>query len=153
MPDRSGSSRGAILVRSLGLALLAGALSLTTVVPDAAAVGRAPITTTVQAKSKPRPPRPGRRLIGRGIVQAVTTRTVVLRRLDGSTLTVPVDGKTKVLVDGKRATLADVEPGFVAVVVWRAGEPAQELRTFSLPPGYGRPAHPPKPKPSRPSSP
>jgi hypothetical protein len=152
MPDRLGSSRGAILVRSLILALLVGTLSLTAVVPDAAAVGRAPSTTTVQAKAKPRPARPGRRLVGRGIVQTVTTKAVVLRRLDGSTVTVAVDGKTKVFVDGRRTTIADVEPGFVAFVVWPAGKPAQELRTFSLPPGYGRPAQPPKSKASRPPS-
>lgn len=131
-----------MVARPLGLALLAVALSLTAVVPEAAAA---------QAKRRPGPAE--RPLVGRGIVQAVTSRAVVLRRLDGTTLTVPVDAKTKVRVDGRRATLAAVEPGFVAVVVWPAGKPAQELRTFSLPSGHHRRAHPPKLGPPRAHSP
>ena len=142
MPDRLGSPRRAMVVRSLGLVVLAVALSLTAVVPEAAAA---------QAKRKPGPA--GRSLVGRGIVQAVTSKAVVLRRLDGTTLTVPVNAKTKVRVNGRRATLARVEPGFAAVVVWRTGKPAQELRTFSLPSGHDRPAHPPKAGPPRTPSP
>ena len=51
---------------------------------------------------------------GEGIVQSVSAGTVVLRELDGSTVSVPVGSSTHVFVDGKRAKLGDVKPGFIA---------------------------------------
>ena len=58
---------------------------------------------------------------GEGIVQSVSAAWVVLRALDGSATSVPVSNATHVFVDGRRAALADVEPGFVALAVWKAG--------------------------------
>ncbi len=67
---------------------------------------------------------------GQGIVQTVAGRAVVLRELDGSTVTVPVNSSTKVFVDGVRASLANVTPGFVASASWKAGEAAGRLQAF-----------------------
>jgi hypothetical protein len=69
---------------------------------------------------------------GQGIVQSVSARAVVLKELDGSTVRVPVDAKTRVLVDGKRASLRAVKPGFVAVATWTAGKATRELQAFDL---------------------
>lgn len=68
---------------------------------------------------------------GRGIVQSVSVRAVVLKELDGSTVRVPVDAKTRVLVDGKPASLRAVKPGFVAFAKWAAGKATQELQAFN----------------------
>src|SRR4029078_8099346 len=65
---------------------------------------------------------------GEGIVQAVSTSAIVLRELDGSTVTVPVGSSTHVFVDGKKALLREVKVGFVASATWKAGKPAPVLR-------------------------
>jgi hypothetical protein len=65
-----------------------------------------------------------------GIVQSVTPKTVVVKELDGSSVTVPVASSTRVFVDGRRASLADVAPGFVASASWKSGRPARELEAF-----------------------
>jgi hypothetical protein len=124
-----------VLATLIGLALLFAALILIASAP--AAYATHPLTA--QATARPaKPPTRGRR-ISRGIVQAVSLRTVLLRQLDGSTLTVPVNARTRVRLDGRRATLADVRPGFVAIAVWtRIGRPAQELNVFRLPHRQGR---------------
>lgn len=69
---------------------------------------------------------------GQGIVQSVSPRALILRELDGGTVTVPVVPHTRVFVDGKLASLRDVKPGFVAVARWKAGKPARVLHTFDL---------------------
>jgi glucose/arabinose dehydrogenase len=66
-----------------------------------------------------------------GIVQSVSRSVIVLKELDGSTLTIRVDAKTRVLLDGKRASLLDVRPGFVAVVKHERNR-AQEIRAFDV---------------------
>jgi hypothetical protein len=66
-----------------------------------------------------------------GIVQSVSARAVVVRELDGSTVTVPVAGSTRIFVDGGHASLADVGPGFVASASWKAGRAAAELEAFA----------------------
>lgn len=65
---------------------------------------------------------------GKGVVQLVTTKAVVLKQLDGSRVRVPVDRLTRVFINGKRARLTDVKSGYVLVADWTAGEPARELR-------------------------
>jgi hypothetical protein len=69
---------------------------------------------------------------GEGIVQSVSTSAIVLRELDGSTVSVPVGSSTHVFVDGKKALLRDVKVGFVASATWKAGKPAPVLRVFNL---------------------
>jgi hypothetical protein len=63
-----------------------------------------------------------------GVVQSVTATGVSVKRLDGSSVTVPVDRNTKVTIDGKPARLTDVKPGSVLSATWQAGKPATMLR-------------------------
>jgi hypothetical protein len=72
----------------------------------------------------------------RGVVQSVSTSGLVLKRLDGSTVAVAVDERTRVLIDGKPASILDVRPGFVAAVSFRGatGHVALEVDAFSTPP-------------------
>jgi hypothetical protein len=67
-----------------------------------------------------------------GIVQSVSAKAIVLRELDGRTVSVPVALSTHVFVDGKRASLRDVNAGFVASVAWKVGNPARVLQAFDL---------------------
>lgn len=66
-----------------------------------------------------------------GVVQSVSARAVVLKRLDGSSVRVPVSAQTRVLVDGKTALLGDVKPGFLVSASWKAGTPTTELQALS----------------------
>jgi hypothetical protein len=52
----------------------------------------------------------------RGIVQTVTPRTLELRTLDGATVVIRADQRTRVTVNKRRASLTDIGRGFVAVV-------------------------------------
>jgi hypothetical protein len=72
-----------------------------------------------------------------GVIQSLNGSTVLVKALDGSTLTVPVSQATHILVDGKVGTLADVKPGDVAVVRWKVGKAAQTLEAFDLSPSGG----------------
>jgi hypothetical protein len=88
------------------------------------------------AKGHPAPAKPpGRPARGdqaaQGVVQSVSSSAVVLKRLDGSGVSVPVNAKTRVFVDGTKALLADVDPGFVVTASWKAGKPAAELQALS----------------------
>jgi hypothetical protein len=65
---------------------------------------------------------------GSGIVQLVLRRFVVVRELDASVVRVPVGPATVVFVNGARATLAQVKPGFVVQFKGPAGRPARVLR-------------------------
>jgi hypothetical protein len=64
-----------------------------------------------------------------GVVQAVTPSGVLIKQLDGSLVTVPVDGRTRILVNGRPGLLRDVRPGYVAAARWRAGRPTDRLET------------------------
>ena len=83
----------------------------------------------VKAQVKGPPARSGGS--GRGIVLSVSARAVVLKELDGSTVSVPVDAKTRVLVDGQPASLRAVKPGFVVFAEWRAGNATRELQALN----------------------
>jgi hypothetical protein len=69
---------------------------------------------------------------GEGIVQSVFANAIVLRELDGSSVTVSVAASTQVFVDGKQASLRDVRAGFVASAAWKAGKSARVLQAFDL---------------------
>jgi hypothetical protein len=68
--------------------------------------------------------------ISQGVVQSVSAKAVVLKTLDGSTVSVPVDAKTRVLVNGKTALLREVKPGFVATAKWKPGRATQLLQAL-----------------------
>jgi len=74
---------------------------------------------------------------GNGIVQAVRPHAVVVRLLDGRTLVVPVGPRTAVLVNGARAQLTDVRPGFVVMFKARARGAALTLRASGSAAGAG----------------
>ena len=63
-----------------------------------------------------------------GVVQSVSGAGVSVKRLDGTSVIVPVDKNTKVTIDGKPARLTDVRPGSVLSATWKSGEPAVLLR-------------------------
>jgi hypothetical protein len=69
---------------------------------------------------------------GEGIVQSVSAKAIVLRELDGRTVTVPVASSTQVFVDGKRASLRDVRAGYDASSARKAGKSARVLQAFDL---------------------
>lgn len=61
-----------------------------------------------------------RLVVDRGIVQAATANGVTLRELDGGLVTIPVDGSTRIVLNGAPAQIQDVQPGFVAAT-FRSG--------------------------------
>jgi hypothetical protein len=69
---------------------------------------------------------------GEGIVQSVSANAIVLRELDGSTVSISVASSTHVFVNGKRASLRDVKAGFIASGAWKAGGSARVLQAFDL---------------------
>lgn len=62
-----------------------------------------------------------------GVVQSVGPRSVVLRELDGTIVTVPVGWETQVFVDGRPDVLTDVKPGYVVAATWVGDAPASVL--------------------------
>ena len=82
----------------------------------------------------------------RGIVQSVSAGELVLKVLDGSTLVAGIDAKTRVFVNGKRASILAVERGFVAVVTYEPGKrgekakAAREVQAFGTPRPSSAPA-------------
>jgi hypothetical protein len=63
-----------------------------------------------------------------GVVQQVSAKAVVLRQLDGTVVSVPVDRKTQIFVDNRPAQLAAVRPGYVVTASWAGGKAATALR-------------------------
>lgn len=104
--------------------------------PPAGAAPPSGTQSSKPAQSQGNPSKPpqghGPQETDQGVVQSVSASEVVLKTLDGSSVTVPVDGSTRVLVDGKLGTLQAVKPGFVAVAKWKAGKAAQQLQAFDL---------------------
>jgi len=72
-----------------------------------------------------------------GVVQSIAGGTVVLKELDGSAVSIPVDQGTVILVDGRQGALRAVKPGFVAIAKWKPGGTAQLLQVFNLSPQSG----------------
>jgi hypothetical protein len=90
--------------------------------PAAAAADRSPVSSSRDRASTER-----------GIVQSVTASGLVLKTLDGSTVSVAVDRRTHVLVDGRAASILAIRPGFVVVVSLRgaSGQAALQIEAFS----------------------
>ena len=63
-----------------------------------------------------------------GVVQAVSGSAVVVRQLDGSLVSVGIDRKTKVVIDGHPGKIGEVKPGFVLLTTVKSGQPAASLR-------------------------
>lgn len=122
---------GRPVVVAVSVALAAGAPA------GAAPPNGNPSNSHSQANSSKPPQSHGPQQTDQGVVQSASATEVVLKALDGSSVTVPVDGSTRVLVDGKVGTLQAVKPGFVAVATWKPGKAAQELQAFDLSPKSG----------------
>src|SRR5215210_7475276 len=60
------------------------------------------------------PPAPG--TVVSGLVASVDSDSITLTKKDGSSVTIPVNGDTKIRVNGKPGSLSDVGPGDRAVV-------------------------------------
>ena len=74
-------------------------------------------------------PAPGTIVVGQ--VDSVGSNSITLKKRDGSTVAIPVNGDTKILVNGKAATLADVETGYRAYVRRTAADgPAAVIRAY-----------------------
>jgi hypothetical protein len=67
--------------------------------------------------------------LDRGVVQSATADQIVLAELDGSQQTFTVTPATRVTLNGRRADLSEILPGFVAAVAHR-GDLAQSVRAF-----------------------
>ena len=63
-----------------------------------------------------------------GVVQSVSGSAVVVRQLDGSTVSVGISRNTHITVDGHPAKVSDVKPGFVLVTSVKAGQAASTMR-------------------------
>ena len=76
----------------------------------------------------------GRHAVRVGVVDSVSTGAVVLTETgvtSGATVSIPVNAKTRVLIDGKPAKLAAVEAGYTVVITAndaKGNKPAHELR-------------------------
>ena len=68
--------------------------------------------------------------IDRGVVQSVSQAQIVLRELDGSSVSLAVGPNTRVLLNGLPAQLGDIQPGFVAAVTHNGARPARVVRAF-----------------------
>jgi len=73
---------------------------------------------------------PGRVGVDRGVVQSVNAGQIVLRTLDGGSLSFQVVPRTRVRLNGRRAAITDVGPGFVAEVAADGGGRALLVRAF-----------------------
>jgi hypothetical protein len=66
-----------------------------------------------------------------GVVDSVSARSLVVTGTGGAPVSILVDAKTRVFVDGRRATLAAVKAGYTVVLLAKdskRGKPARELR-------------------------
>ena len=115
------------VVAGLGLAGVALVLAAGAAAEHGAPVKGKPVDQTPHGKSPATRQQAGG---AHGIVQSVGAKVVVVRELDGSSVDVPVAPSTRVFVDARRASLADVRPGFVASASWKAGKAAAQLQAF-----------------------
>ena len=114
----------------------AAAPAPTTTQPPAATTAPRPPPTTVppvRPATTAAPAPRGPVVTDRGIVQSAAPGALVLRALDGSSLVVSVDGRTKIYVGDRSAGVADIQPGSVATVRHQDSGPALEIRV-ALPP-------------------
>ena len=121
-----------------GLAVLAAVAALAAAQPVYAHGGRHGAPPAAGARGKPKPATsvtvPA--ALGtqtKGVVQRVTARVLVLKQLDGAAVTVPINRRTQVFVDGKPGRLGDVRPGFVVTAAWDKSGKVATLLLFLRP--------------------
>ena len=112
--------RGQLMKKVISLLLIGLVASLAVVVVSPAGAKKGHPKGTAAAK---------RHAVG-GVVQSVASDSVTLTRKKGDPVTIQVNGDTKIVVNGKSATLSDVKVGYVALAkVTKAGGPAKLLRS------------------------
>ncbi len=67
-----------------------------------------------------------------GIVQSITASQIVLRGLDGSTVSLALGPRTRFLLNGRPAVLSSIQPGFAAAVLHYGTRPARAVRAFGV---------------------
>jgi hypothetical protein len=73
-------------------------------------------------------------VLDRGVVQSVSSAQVVLRALDGSTITITIGPKTRVFLNNDPAPLSSIQPGYVAGALHDGSRPAVYLRAVGRAP-------------------
>lgn len=121
------SIRTTIAALLAAVALPAGALAAGS--PGTGSHDHTSPVATKQAKPAPAPPSAasGRQSV-QGVVQSLTPAAIVVKQLDGTTVSVPYDKKTHFFIEGKKAEVGDVKSGYVLVASWNAGKAATTLR-------------------------
>jgi len=105
------------------VAILA-AVSLSFAAPALANNGKGPGQSTATTTAS----HPGAVVDVQGVVQSVSISAVNVRQLDGSTVSVAIDRRTKITIGGRPGRITEVKPGFVLVTTVKAGQPASTLR-------------------------
>jgi hypothetical protein len=73
-------------------------------------------------------------VLDRGVVQSVSSGQVVLRALDGRTITITVGPRTRVLLNSDPAPLSSIQPGYVAGALHDGSRPAVYVRAVGRAP-------------------
>jgi hypothetical protein len=136
-----------LVVLVSGAVLAAGALAAPVAMPKLpAGWSHAEINVTIRGI-------PHTKIYDRGVVTAVTPRSLTLNEPDGSIVTIQLSPRTKIIVRGKKAKLSKVRVGFTATTLRIDGGPAVEV--IAVPPKKAQPArpNPAKPKPAKPTPP
>ena len=68
--------------------------------------------------------------LDRGVVKSVARDAITLEERDGTVVTIRADADTRVRVNRERASLADVEEGYVAMTIREGDGPARAIRAF-----------------------
>jgi hypothetical protein len=76
-------------------------------------------------------------VLDRGRVTAASATSLTLREADGSSVQVPLDASTQVIVDGQAGQLTDLRRGEIAMTQRIDGGPARQVRVH-VPPRLAR---------------
>jgi hypothetical protein len=114
------------VLRPSGLAACVAAATLACSAPALAASPHSSKTPTTTTTSLTPPSGPS--VSVQGVVQSVSSSTVLVKQLDGSAVVVPIDRTTQIFVNGKPARVSDVKRGYVLIASFQAGRPASVLR-------------------------
>jgi hypothetical protein len=112
--------------------LVAAFLVASLALPGAALAGRhgGPPEKASLLKGGPSPKQP--RKVEQGVVQSAGAGTIVLRELDGSIVAIAVVPQTQIVLNKQPATLADIQPGFVAIVLHFGSGPAVAISAIGI---------------------
>jgi len=75
----------------------------------------------------------GDKAVDRGVVQSVNQAQIVLRALDGSIVSFSISPDTRVRLNGRRTSLGNIAPGFVASVFHDRRARAVLIEAFGTP--------------------